>query len=175
MPTLVTLAMIGSLSAEAISLNWTKSLILTNSPVPGNNWLVLLIVLIVPAPEAGEIVATPTLNLAVWITSAQKVLIPTTPLLLPHNDLILETPYSVTAIATLPLVIPLKVRDSFLTKLPEVSVRVKATPADTAYLKNPVAPLLFPSTNVPATNVPLLPSVGPGAWLIVRSVIVWIS
>ena len=174
-PTLVTLAMIGSLSEEEISLNSTKSLIFTNSPVPGNSWLVLLIVLIVPAPEAGEIVATPTLNLVVWITSAQKVLIPTTPLLVPHNDFTLDIPNSVTATATLPLAIPLKVRASFLIKLPEVSVTVKARPDETAYLKNPVAPLLFPLINVPAPKVPLLPSLLVGGWFIWISVIVWIS
>ena len=174
-PTLVTLAMIGSLSEEEISLNSTKSLIFTNSPVPGNSWLVLLIVLIVPAPEAGDIVATPTLNLVVWITSAQKVLIPTTPLLVPHNDFTLDIPNSVTATATLPLAIPLKVRASFLIKLPEVSVTVKARPDETAYLKNPVAPLLLPLINVPAPKVPLLPSLLVGGWFIWISVIVWIS
>ena len=47
---------------------------------------------------------------------------------------------------------------SFLIKLPEVSVTVKATPAETAYLKNPVAPLLFPSTKVPALSVLVGPS-----------------
>ena len=45
-----------------------------------------------------------------------------------------------------------------LIKLPDVSVTVKATPAETAYLKNPVAPLLFPSTKVPALSVLVGPS-----------------
>ena len=86
-----------------------------------------------------------------------------------------EVPYSVTAMATLPFWIPLKIRDSFLIKLPEVSVTVKARPDETAYLKNPVAPLLLPLINVPALKVPLLPSLLVGASFIWNSVMVYIS
>ena len=105
------------------------------------------------------------------MTSAAKVLIPTTPLFVPYSDLTFDIPCSVTAIATLPFCIPSNIKDSFLIKLPLVSYTVNAVPADTACLRKPLAPLFLPSTKVPALKF----NVDVGASLIVKSTVVCIS
>ena len=117
-PTLVTLPMIGSPpNPGVVSLYWIRSFSFT--AFPGNNGFALLIVL--TPLESGLTVAIPTNNLLDWITSALKVLTPTTPLFVPYIDLISERPCSVIAIAILPFWIPLKVSFSFGTNVPLVS------------------------------------------------------
>ena len=76
------------------------------------------------------------------------MLIPVVPSFVPYTDLASEIVCSVIAIAILPSAIPLKISFSFGIKVPLVSYTVTAVPAETACLKNPVAPLLSPLTNV---------------------------
>ena len=94
------------------SINEIKSFTFTR--LPGNNSFELVTVQI-PPPVASNFVieAIPTLKEVDGITFAAKVLIPTNPLVVPNNDLISETECSVIANATLPLLTPSKIRDSF--------------------------------------------------------------
>ena len=62
-------------------------------------------------------------------------------------------PYDVIAVATLLLEIPLKTNDSFFIKLPLVSYKVIKLFAETASLRNALAPLFCPSTKVGTDNV----------------------
>ena len=98
------------------------------------------------------------------MTFALKVLTPVTPLLVAYTDFTSEIPCSVTAMAILPLSKPLKERASLGTKVPFVSYTVTAVPAETPYLKNPVAPLDLPFTKVGVFKV--------CAWLRDNSVVV---
>ena len=115
-PTLTTFARIGSWEVER-SLYWTTLPILAKDP--GNNGLALVTVL--TPPDSAVIDAIPTLNDVDWITSALKVLTPTTPLFVPKTDLTSEILWEVIAIAILPFSIPSKISDSFKTKFPSVS------------------------------------------------------
>ena len=78
---------------------------------------------------------------------ALKVLIPATPSSVPYRDFTSDIECSVIPIQILPLSTPLIIIGSFLIKLPSVSYTVTAVPAVTDPLKNPVAPLRFPSIN----------------------------
>ena len=77
--------------------------------------------LIPVAPAKGLIVAIPTLKDVDWITSALKVLSPTTPLLVPYKDFTSPIYEAVIAIAILPFATPSILRDSFKIKSPSVS------------------------------------------------------
>ena len=61
--------------------------------------------------------------------------------------------FSVIAIAILPFSIPLNESFSLGTNVPLVSYTVTAVPAETSYLKNPVAPLEFPLIKVGVLSV----------------------
>ena len=124
-PMPITLAVIGS-SVIDRSLYWIKSPILI---IPGN--IVFELVIVLTPAETSDTVAIPILADNDWTISALKVLIPTTPSVVPYKDFAFDIPVSVIATATLPFCIPLNDKVSFVTKFPDFSYTVRATPADT--------------------------------------------
>ena len=111
-----------------------------------------LLTVLIP-PENSDMVAIPTLEETDWIVSALKVLIPTTPSVVPNKDFTLEISFFDISVIILPFSIPSKIRDSFLIKDPDTWYIVKVVSSLTESLRNAVAPLFFPLINVGVLKV----------------------